>query len=300
MLINNNRTRNIIMKNLLFNIILVFLFITTGNCQNRTENEIKETYLLIRGDDMGFSHAANEAIIESYKNGVMKTVELMPVTPWFTEAVVMLKEHPDLDVGIHLALTSEWTNLKWRPLTHVPSLVDSNGYFYPMVWQQGHFAPSTSIQKAEWKIEEIEKELRAQIELAIKHVPNTSHMGGHMGFAGLDSKIGDLMKKLAIEYELDIDMSKYNFKRMPAWDRETPYEKRIDVFCEGLNSLTPGYYLFVDHPAYDVAEMQAVNHPGYEDVAIDREWVTRVFTSEKVKKTIEAKGIKLISYNDLK
>jgi hypothetical protein len=45
-----------------------------------------------------------------------------------------------------------------------------------MVWQQRHFAPNTSIQKANWKIEEIEKELRAQIELAIKHVPYISHM----------------------------------------------------------------------------------------------------------------------------
>jgi hypothetical protein len=35
-------------------------------------------------------------------------------------------------------------------------------------------------------------------------------------------------------------------------------------------------------------------------VAEDREWVTRVFTSEKVKQTIQKKGIKLISYKDLK
>lgn len=286
------------MKNLLFYSAIFFLFVTSANCQNSTEDD--NIYLLIRGDDMGFSHSANEAIIDSYKNGVMKTVELMPVTSWFTEAIVMLKENPGLDVGIHLALTSEWATLKWRPLTYVPSLVDSNGFFYPMVWQQSHFAPNTSIQKADWKIEEIEKELRAQIELALKHIPNISHMGGHMGFAGLDPSIGELMLRLSKEYKIDIDMSKYNIQRMPAWNGETPYEKRIDIFCESIEALTPGYYLFVDHPAYDVAEMQAVSHPGYENVAIDREWVTRVFTSEKVKKVIEGKKITLISYKDLK
>ena len=269
----------------------------TASCQPKASDKI---YLLIRGDDMGFSHAANEAIIDSYQNGVMKTVELMPVTPWFTEAVAMLEEHPDLDVGIHLALTSEWTNLKWRPLTHAPSLVDSNGFFFPMVWQQGHFAPNTSIQKSDWKIDEIEQELRAQIELALKHVPHISHMGGHMGFAGLDSKIGAVMDKLSKEYGLDIDMEKYQFNRMPAWDQETPYEKRIDVFCDQIQKLTPGYWIFVDHPAYDVPEMRAIHHPGYEDVAIDREWVTKVFTSEKVRKTIESKGIRLISYKDMR
>ena len=72
------------------------------------------------------------------------------------------------------------------------------------------------------------------------------------------------------------------------------------MFCENLKALKPGYYLFVDHPSYDVAEMQAISHPGYENVASDREWVTRVFTSEEVKQTIEEKGIRLISYKDLK
>ena len=249
---------------------------------------------------MGSSHAANLACIDAYRNGVMQTVELMPVTPWFPEAVALLKDNPGLDVGIHLALTSEWTNMKWRPLTDVPGLVDADGYFYPMVWQNNNFPPNTSIQKSDWKLEEIEKELRAQIELALKHVPHISHMGGHMGFSGLDPAIGGLMSKLEEEYDLEIDLSAKNVQRMRAWTREIPYEERIDVFCDSLKALKPGYYLFVDHPSYNVAEMQAIPHPGYESVALDREWVTRVFKSEKVKQTIEEMGIKLISYQDLK
>jgi hypothetical protein len=46
--------------------------------------------------------------------------------------------------------------------------------------------------------------------------------------------------------------------------------------------------------------MQTVGHKGYENVGLDREWVTRVFTSEKVKEIIKKKGIKLIGYNDLR
>ena len=45
--------------------------------------------------------------------------------------------------------------------------------------------------------------------------------------------------------------------------------------------------------------MKNVGHKGYEDVATDREWVTRVLTSEKVKRTIQDKGIKLIGYKNL-
>lgn len=90
--------------------------------------------LIIRGDDMGYTHSANEALLESYQKGIMTTVEVMPITPWFPEAVIMCNANPDLDVGIHLSLTSEWTNLKWRPLTCSPSLTDKDGYFYPMIW----------------------------------------------------------------------------------------------------------------------------------------------------------------------
>ncbi|MCA1761336.1 MAG: hypothetical protein LC658_16320 [Bacteroidales bacterium] len=46
--------------------------------------------------------------------------------------------------------------------------------------------------------------------------------------------------------------------------------------------------------------MKNVGHKGYENVGNDRDWVTRAFTSEKVKQTIQTKGIKLISYKDLK
>lgn len=284
------------MKNLLFYFFTFFILSETAYCQPKDGT----VYLVIRGDDMGSSHAANLACMDAYQNGVMQTVELMPVTPWFPEAVKMLTENPGLDVGIHLALTSEWTNMKWRPLTNVPSLVDADGYFYPMVWQQDHFPPNTSIQKAPWKIDEIEQELRAQIELALKHVPHISHMGGHMGFSGLDPSISKLMDRLAKEYKIDIDMPKKKVQYMRAWTRETPLENRIDVFCQKLQELEPGYYIFVDHPSYDVAEMQGISHPGYENVAIDREWVTRVFKSDKVKETIERNNIKLISYQDLR
>jgi predicted glycoside hydrolase/deacetylase ChbG (UPF0249 family) len=269
---------------------------TASYCQSGDDS----VYLVIRGDDMGSSHAANMACIDAYQHGVMQTVELMPVTPWFPEAVKLLAQNPGLDVGIHLALTSEWTNMKWRPLTDVPSLVDPDGYFYPMVWQQGHFPPNTSIQKADWKIDEIEQELRAQIELALKHVPHISHMGGHMGFSGLDPSIAKLMDQLAKEYNIDVDLSKKEVQYLRAWTRETPHENRIDVFCEALATLEPGYYIFVDHPSYDVSEMQGISHPGYENVAIDREWVTRVFKSEQVNQSIIKNNIKLISYKDLK
>jgi len=119
-----------------------------------------------------------------------------------------------------------------------------------------------------------------------------------MGFTSLDPKLKELVEKLAKEYKLKTETN--NLKYFQGWGRDTKPEERIDKFCENLEKLTPGKYLFVEHPAKDSEEMKTVGHNGYENVGLDREWVTRVFTSEKVKAVIQKKGIKLISYRDLK
>ncbi|MCW1735468.1 polysaccharide deacetylase family protein [Anaerorudis cellulosivorans] len=254
--------------------------------------------LLVRADDMGSFHAANVGCIQSYHEGIVRSIELMPVCSWFPEAVKILKENPGCDVGIHLTLTSEWSNVKWRPLTHCPSLVDQDGYFFPMVWKNENFPPCSSISESDWKLEEIEQELRAQIYLAMVHVPNISHYSIHMGFDGLDPKIGELVDKLAKEYGLEVNTEGLQY--FVGWGKDIPIEQRIEQFCENLEKLLPGKYLFVEHPAEDTKEMETVGHPGYQNVGKDRGEVTRVFTSEKVKQVFQKKGIKLISYSDLK
>ncbi|MCK4852943.1 MAG: ChbG/HpnK family deacetylase [Bacteroidales bacterium] len=115
-----------------YNLTALFILVTTVTGFTQKFNPEKEVYLLIRGDDIGSSHAANVGCMESYQNGIMQSVELMPPCPWFPEAVKMLKDNPDLDVGIHLVLTSEWDNIKWGPLTDAPSISDEDGYFYPL------------------------------------------------------------------------------------------------------------------------------------------------------------------------
>ncbi len=103
--------------------------------------------------------------------------------PWFNEAVKMLRENPGLDVGVHLDLTAEWEYCKWGPITKAPSLVDGQGSFFPMNSQRRGFPPNTGLLDAKPKIEEVEQELRAQIELAKQKIPNVSHLSCHMGTA---------------------------------------------------------------------------------------------------------------------
>lgn len=271
----------------------VLLFITSSVLAQN--NEIK---LLVRADDIGSFHAANVACIESYQNGIARSVEIMPPCSWFFEAVEMLNANPGYDVGIHLTLTSEWERVKWRPLTNCPSITDEMGNFFPMVWKNDNFPKGSSIQEAQWDLAEIEQELRAQIEMSLKYLPQISHLSTHMGFNGFDPRLNELVENLAEEYDLRVDMSEVKY--FEGWGNQLPFEKWEDKFCENLLKLTPGNYLFIEHPAKNTPEMEKVGHLGNYDVGINRDWVTRVFTSEKVKQTIQQKGIKLISYRDFK
>ncbi len=259
--------------------------------------------LIVRGDDMGYSHAGNEAIRKCYQEGLETAIEVLVPSPWFPEAVEFLKQMPNVDVGIHLTLTSEWDNIKWRPLSDCPSLRDADGYFYPMLRPNKDY-PKRSVVENDWKLAEVEKEFRAQIELALKNIPRISHFSGHMGCTGFDDDVKALVKKLGQEYKIPIFDSNLQEAGVTyvgyAGAHETADEK-IQSFLKMLESLEPGKtYLFVDHPGLNTPEVQAIHHIGYEHVAMDRQGVTDTWTNPRVKEMIKAKGIQLIGYNSLK
>jgi predicted glycoside hydrolase/deacetylase ChbG (UPF0249 family) len=256
--------------------------------------------LIVRGDDIGSTHSANLGCIRSYQTGIMTTVEIMVPCPWFPEAVKMLNKNPGLDVGIHITITSEWENFKWGPLTHAPSLTDENGYFFPMIWPNDEFPSELALKEQDWKIEEIEQEMRAQIEMALKHIPQISHLSCHMGCSSWDDQVGELFAKLAKEYKLDINIQEAGVERFPIEEKGEILEERIELFVKGLYKLEKGKtYLYVEHPALGTPEMEAIGHSGYYGVALDRDLVTKVFTSKKVRDVIDELNIKLISYKDL-
>ena len=171
---------------------IIFLALFSANCQS--QDEIR---LIIRGDDIGSTHAANLGCIKSYQEGIMKSVEIMVPCAWFPEAVRMLNENPGLDVGVHLTFTSEWENVKWRPLTHATSICDEDGYFFPMIWPNDRFPENRTLIGSDWDLGEIEAEMRAQIELATRHIPQVSHLSCHMGCSGWNDQVAEVFNKLS-------------------------------------------------------------------------------------------------------
>jgi predicted glycoside hydrolase/deacetylase ChbG (UPF0249 family) len=259
----------------------------------------KAIRLIVRGDDMGFSHSGNEALIKAYKEGIETSIEVIVPSPWFPEAVKMLEQNPKVDAGIHLVLTSEWDNLKWRPLTEAKSLRDGDGYFFPMIWPNKNY-PNKALLQNPWKIDDIEKEWRAQIESAKKYIPRLSHISAHMGCTGINDDVKALAQKLAKEYNLDIEPSQLGVKGIGYDGPTKTAEEKKKSFISMLNKLEVGNtYLFVDHPGLNTPELQAIHHIGYENVAADRQGVTDTWTDPEVKEIIRKKGIRLISYKDL-
>jgi predicted glycoside hydrolase/deacetylase ChbG (UPF0249 family) len=258
----------------------------------------REIRLVVRADDMGAAQAVNEACIHAHKQGIVRSVEVIVPGPWFLDAVRLLKETPNLDVGVHLCLTSEWERVKWRPLTHAPSLVDADGYFFPMTSQRADFPPNTGFVNANPKVEEVEKELRAQIETARRHLGDRlSHISAHMGAATATPALRVLTQKLAAEYKLRLEGG--NLKRAGGFGESKSPEAREDALVKLLENLGPGQWLLLEHPAFDTPEMRAIGHKGYENVAEDRAAVTKAFTSERVKKVIQDRRISVISYADV-
>ena len=279
---------------MMFRIIISLILLAHIACAQQAR-----TRLIVRGDDMGYAHSGNEALIKCSKEGIQTSIEVIVPSPWFPEAVKLLKENPAIDVGIHLAITSEWDNVKWRPLTDCPTLRDSSGFFLPMVYANQNY-PGKSILTRKWDIAEVEKEFRAQIELAKKLIPRVSHISGHMNCADMTPEVSALTRRLAREYNIDIDPREYNVAYTGYDGPSKTAEEKINSFLSMLKKLAPGKtYLFVDHPGLDNAELRAISHIGYEHVAADRQGVTDLFTSEKVKAAIREAKIELISYKDL-
>lgn len=248
---------------------------------------------------MGFSHSGNIALIEAYKEGIETSIEVIVPTPWFPEAVRLLEQNPDIDVGIHLTLTSEWDHIKWPPLTDSPSLKDEDGYFYPMIWPNKNY-PGRALKEKNLNLQEIEKEWRAQIEKGLKYIPRISHISGHMGCTHMTEETKQIATRLAREYNIDIDPAAYGVKGVGYKGKHGTFEEKKASFLKMLDGLhADSTYLFVEHPGLDTPELRAIHHTGNENVAADRQGVTDLWTDPQIVGFVRKKGILLISYKDL-
>ena len=130
--------------------------------------------LILHADDLGVAHSENAASFDALDKGNVNSASIMIPTPWVTEVAEYAKKHPDADLGLHLTLTSEWETYRWgstAPRDQVPSLHDADGTL----------PRGTRTVATRAKLDEVERELRAQIDRAYAIGIKPTHVDSHMG-----------------------------------------------------------------------------------------------------------------------
>lgn len=251
--------------------------------------------LIVRLDDIGFCHAANKALERILKEGVCTSVSVIVTTPWLEEAAAILRRHPEVSMGVHLTLNGEWNEYRWGPVmpySEVPSLVDEDGNFFGT--RADFFAHKP-------KVEEVEAELRAQIELALRKGLRVSYVDYHMGTAVSTLEFQEVVEKLARRYGLGISQY-FGETYAPTVYRAAPEDKLREAIqiIKGLDQ--PRLYLFVVHPGLNTPEMAALtdrNRTGVSPMAEHRQAVTGLLCDPAFRAAVEARGLKLVGYREL-
>lgn len=125
-------------------------------------------------DDAGMSPDSNQGTQEALEKGVATSASIMFTCPWVGPCAEYLRQHPETDAGIHLTLTSEWQSYRWGPVAGkhaVPSLVDLEGCLWPEV--------PTVLQHA--TPDDVETEIRAQLDRCLTMGITPTHLDSHMG-----------------------------------------------------------------------------------------------------------------------
>jgi chitin disaccharide deacetylase len=153
--------------------------------------------VVLHVDDVGMSLDANNGAIESMDNGVATSCSIMMTCPWVPSYFHYLKDHPKTDAGLHLTLTSEWKDYRWGPLSGkpaVPGLVDGEGAMWASVEDVVKHASA----------DEVEKEIRAQVERALQMGFRPTHLDSHMGTLFATEAFIERYVKVGMEYKMPI------------------------------------------------------------------------------------------------
>ena len=153
--------------------------------------------VILHIDDGGMSYDSNKGVMDALTKGVVNSVSVMMPCPWVPGMVRFLKAHPQVDAGLHLTLTSEWRDYRWVPLAgkpQVPGLVDSTGSMWAGVADVvRHASP-----------EEVEKEIRAQVERALAMGFKPTHLDSHMGTLFASPGFIQRYIKVGMEYRIPV------------------------------------------------------------------------------------------------
>jgi predicted glycoside hydrolase/deacetylase ChbG (UPF0249 family) len=275
-------------------LLTVFLAVVSASLAQK-KSTTDRIPILLRLDDIGMCHSVNMAAKQVLETGLTVSMSVMVPCPWFTEAVELLKQYSNVSVGIHLTLNAEWKNYRWGSVSGVsvvPSLVDSMGHFFPS--RSKLFGNNPSMI-------EIETELRAQINKALRAGLKIDYFDYHMGAAMQTLETRAIVEKLAAEYRVSI--SRYYDEVDVEGGYSAPVGNKLDTLSAKLRSLQPGgTKLFVMHIGLDTPEMAAMedlNPFGPKEMSRHRNAELNALLSAQFQQQLLDKKYRLVNYRML-
>ncbi|MEP7216967.1 MAG: polysaccharide deacetylase family protein [Anaerolineaceae bacterium] len=273
------------------------------NLAERLGHPSETKLLVLHSDDMGSCEAANLATFELMEAGRLTSGSIIMPSPHVQQVADYQRTHPEADLGVHLALTSEHPKSRWPGVLGskvTPSLHDADG-----------FLPMTTAQVvARADPEEAARELRAQLVLALEMGIDVTHLDSHMGTV-FHRQFLSAWTGLAVEFGLPTFIPD-SFRGRPAittmeaagvpvvdeliHDTYGPDRAAKEgLFTTLLSGIQPGFTHFLIHPAYDTSELRTQ--------IVD--WETRVadyeiFTEGSLHRSLGVDGVQLVGYRGLR
>jgi predicted glycoside hydrolase/deacetylase ChbG (UPF0249 family) len=267
--------------------------------------------LIVHADDLAVTHATNEASLAALEKGTVSSASVMAPCPWLAEVAEWARANPDHDLGMHLTLTSEWRLLRWgstAPSSQVASLLDSTGYFKPQC--------GTLYETA--KPEEVEIEIRAQIDRAISLGLQPTHLDSHMGCLIYNPIFFGAYLKVAREYGIPAMVSRDMLAQLGEGHQRKVTEKDLVIdhlytanlpdFLNGLDNyyrnaladLPAGVSVMLIHTALDGSESagMAGGVAGWGNRWRQQDY--NFFTSEDFTQLLKEHNIQLTTWREVK
>ena len=278
----------------------------TRSIAERLGHPASSKLLILHADDLGAAHSVNAASFDALDKGAISSASVMIPTPWIAEVAAYARTHPNADLGLHLTLNAEWETYKWGSVESkdkVPSLLDSAGVF------PNETAPVAARARAD----EVERELRAQVDRALALGIRPTHLDSHMGALFTTPELIGTYIKVARAYRLPF-LALRGDPRSPTpflTDKdvvldavviagpEVPREQWKDFYLKAIAGLKPGLTEMIVHLGYDDAELRAVtvNHEPYGSAWRQRDY--DVVMSPEFKKALQDNKVILVTWRDL-
>jgi predicted glycoside hydrolase/deacetylase ChbG (UPF0249 family) len=264
--------------------------------------------LILNADDLALSHSEDTASFTALEKRFITSATVMVPCPWFAEVAAYARAHPEADLGLHLTLTSEWDSYRWGPVSSravTPSLIGPDGSFYA---NARDFATHANLQ-------EVEVEIRAQIERARSMGLAPSHLDAHMHSLYVTPDLFRVMLKVADDYKLPVRMARNLELYQPALalmnsadpipdaifspGADVPVSAWKDFYIDVLRNLQPGVTEIFVHLARDDAESQAImaGHSDWGAAWRQREFDT--ISSPEFRRALNDNRVVLIGWRDI-